>query len=376
MIRTRFAPSPTGYLHIGGARTALFSWAYARKHGGKFILRIEDTDVGRSTEASVQAVLDAMRGLGLDWEEGPFFQMQRLARYKEVADRLIEQGSAYRCWATKEELDAMRERQRARGEKPRYDGRWRPERAKAAGLVPPADRPPVVRFRNPDEGDVVFHDVVKGSITVSNAELDDLVLLRADGVPTYNFGVVADDLDMNITHVIRGDDHVNNTPRQVNIFRALGAQLPQFAHVPMILGADGERLSKRHGAVSVMQYPEDGYLPDALVNYLARLGWSHGDEEIFSKSQLVEWFDLKHVNRAPAHFDPEKLRWLNHQYLKKRSDAELGEEGARRVRALGGKLEGGPTPEKAAALMKDRAETLTGLAEAMLMFYTDVSAAP
>jgi len=227
MVRTRFAPSPTGYLHIGGARTALFSWAYARKHGGKFLLRIEDTDLERSTESSVQAILDAMRWLGLDWDEGPFFQLQRLARYKEVADGLIEQGKAYRCWATKEELDAMRERQRARGEKPRYDGRWRPERAKAAGLVPPADRLPVVRFRNPDEGDVVFHDVVKGSITVSNAELDDLVLLRADGVPTYNFGVVVDDLDMNITHVIRGDDHVNNTPRQVNIFQALGARLPK-----------------------------------------------------------------------------------------------------------------------------------------------------
>src|SRR3989440_9073840 len=256
-VRTRFAPSPTGYLHIGGARTALFSWAYARKHGGKFILRIEDTDLERSTESSVQAILDAMHWLSLNWDEGPFFQMKRLARYKEAAERLIARGKAYHCWATKEELDAMRERQRARGEKPRYDGRWRPERAKAAGLVPPRDRRPVVRLRNPDEGDVIFHDVIKGSITVANAELDDLVLLRADGVPTYNFGVVVDDLDMNITHVIRGDDHVNNTPRQLHIFEALlksnlsdkNSRLPEFAHVPMILGADGERLSKRHGAV-------------------------------------------------------------------------------------------------------------------------------
>jgi len=371
MVRTRFAPSPTGYLHIGGARTALFSWAYARRHGGKFVLRIEDTDLERSTEASVQAILDGMRWLGLDWDEGPIHQMQRLPRYREVAERLLREGRAYRCYCTREELEQMRAAQRARGEKPRYDGRWRDSKD-----APPPGVAPVIRFKNPLGGEVTFHDLVKGPITISNGELDDLVLLREDGVPTYNFGVVVDDLDMNITHVIRGDDHVNNTPRQINIFQALGAALPQFAHVPMILGADGERLSKRHGAVSVMQYPEDGYLPEALVNYLARLGWSHGDEEIFSKAQLVEWFDLGHVNRAPAHFDPEKLRWLNHQYLKKRSDAELGEEGARRVRALGGKLEGGPPPEKAAALMKDRAETLTGLAEAMLMFYTDVRAAP
>jgi len=375
MIRTRFAPSPTGYLHVGGARTALFSWAYARKHGGKFILRIEDTDLERSTEASVQAILDAMRWLELDWDEGPFFQMQRLARYKEVADRLIEQGKAYRCWATREELDAMRERQRARGEKPRYDGRWRPERAKAAGLVPPSDRPPVVRFRNPDEGEVVFHDVVKGSITVSNAELDDLVLLRADGVPTYNFGVVVDDLDMSITHVIRGDDHVNNTPRQVNIFRALGAQLPQFAHVPMILGADGERLSKRHGAVSVMQYREDGYLPEALVNYLARLGWSHGDEEMFMLEQFLQWFDLAHISRSAAQFNPEKLRWLNHQYLRHRPDADLAGLVAPRIERDGGKLSGGPELAAVVALLKERSETLEALAREAMMFYGEPGAA-
>jgi len=369
MVRTRFAPSPTGYLHIGGARTALFSWAYARKHGGKFILRIEDTDLERSTESSVQAILDAMRWLSLDWDEGPFFQMKRLARYKEAAERLIAQGRAYHCWATKEELDAMRERQRSRGEKPRYDGRWRPERAQAVGLVPPRDRPPVVRFRNPDEGDVGFHDLVKGSITVANAELDDLVLLRADGVPTYNFGVVVDDLDMNITHVIRGDDHVNNTPRQVNIFQALGAELPRFAHVPMILGTDGERLSKRHGAVSVMQYPEDGYLPEALVNYLARLGWSHGDEEMFTVEQFLQWFDLAHISRSAAQFNPEKLRWLNHQYLRLRPDADLAELVAPRIERAGGKLAGGPELPAVVALLKERSETLEVLAGEAMMFY-------
>jgi glutamyl-tRNA synthetase len=374
MVRTRFAPSPTGYLHIGGARTALFSWAYARKHGGKFLLRIEDTDLERSTEASVQAILDSMRWLGLGWDEGPFFQMKRLARYKEVAGQLIAQGKAYRCWATRDELDAMRERQRSRGEKPRYDGRWRPERAKAAGLAPPADRPPVVRFRNPEEGEVSFHDLIKGPITVANAELDDLVLLRADGVPTYNFGVVVDDLDMKITHVIRGDDHVNNTPRQVNIFRALGAELPQFAHVPMILGADGERLSKRHGAVSVMQYAEDGCLPEALVNYLARLGWSHGDEEMFPVAQFIEWFDLAHVSHSAAQFNPEKLRWLNQQYLRRRPDAELAQLVAPRVERDGGKLAGGPELAAVVALFKERSETLNELAEQAMMFYGEARA--
>jgi glutamyl-tRNA synthetase len=371
MVRTRFAPSPTGYLHIGGARTALFSWAYARRHAGKFVLRIEDTDLERSTEESVKAILDAMSWLGLDWDEGPFFQMQRLARYREIADRLIAQGLAYPCWATKEELDAMRERQRARGEKPRYDGRWRPERARAAGLTPPADRPPVVRFRNPDEGDVVFNDLVKGPITVANAELDDLVLLRADGVPTYNFGVVVDDIDMEITHVIRGDDHVNNTPRQINIFRALGAELPRFAHVPMILGADGERLSKRHGAVSVMQYRDDGYLPEALLNYLARLGWSHGDEEIFSKPRFVEWFDLVHVSRSPAQFNPEKLRWLNHQYFKQSPDADLARLVRPLIEAYGGRIAQGPPLESVIGLLKSRSETAEAAAEMAMMFYGD-----
>ena len=271
MIRTRFAPSPTGYLHVGGARTALFCWAYATKHGGTFILRIEDTDRERSTRESVMAILDAMQWLGLDYE-GPHSQMDRLGRYRMVAEQLIKKDQAYYCYASREELDVLREQQRARGEKPRYDGRWRTENAKKLGLRPPPGAQPVVRFRNPDQGEVTFNDLVKGPITVANGELDDLVLLRADGIPTYNFGVVVDDIDMAITHVIRGDDHVNNTPRQINIYRALGTSLPRFAHVPMILGADGERLSKRHGAVSVTQYRDDGYLPEALVNYLARLG--------------------------------------------------------------------------------------------------------
>jgi glutamyl-tRNA synthetase len=328
-VRTRFAPSPTGFLHIGGARTALFSRAYARRHGGTFVLRIEDTDLERSTQASVQAILDGMRWLGLDWDEGPFFQMQRLERYREVADGLVASGHAYPCWATKEELDALREQQRARNEKPRYDGRWRPERARAAGLVPPKGRPPVIRFRTPDEGTVGWKDLVKGPIEFPNAELDDLVILRADGVPTYNFGVVVDDLDMKITQVIRGDDHVNNTPRQIHIFRAMGDPLPEFGHLPMILGADGERLSKRHGAVSVTQYRDEGFLPEALANYLARLGWSHGDDEIFSMAELDRWFDLSHVSHSAARFDPDKLAWLNQQYLKRADDARRCSRSAR-----------------------------------------------
>ncbi len=368
MTKTRFAPSPTGYLHIGGARTALYCWAYARKHGGAFILRIEDTDRERSTQESVQAILDAMAWLSLAYE-GPYSQMDRLARYREVADQLIREGNAYHCYATKEELDQLREQQRARGEKPRYDGRWRPENARKAGLIPPPDAQPVVRFRNPDEGAVTFNDLVKGAITVANSELDDLVLLRADGIPTYNFGVVVDDIDMEITHVIRGDDHVNNTPRQINIYRALAARLPQFAHVPMILGQDGERLSKRHGAVSVMQYRDDGYLPEALVNYLARLGWSHGDEEVFSREQLVEWFDLEHVSKSPARFDPEKLAWLNAQYLKRTDDARLAALAAPFLADSGCDISHGPPLEKVMALLKERAPTVKELANAAVYFY-------
>ncbi|MGQ0511196.1 MAG: glutamate--tRNA ligase [Betaproteobacteria bacterium] len=365
-VRTRFAPSPTGFLHIGGARTALFSWAWARKHGGTFVLRIEDTDLERSTEASVNAILESMTWLGLDWDEGPFFQMKRLARYKAVADQLIAAGHAYRCWMTREELDALRREQAEKGQKPRYDGRWRPERAKALGLVPPADRPPVIRFRTPEEGSVGWNDLVKGPIAFPNAELDDLVLLRADGVPTYNFGVVVDDLDMAITHVIRGDDHVNNTPRQIHIFNAMGAALPGFAHVPMILGADGERLSKRHGAVSVTQYRDEGFLPEALVNCLARLGWSHGNDEMLPIGNIVKWFDFAHVSRSAAQFDPAKAHWLNQQYIRQADDARLAKLAAPH---LEGKLAGGPPLEKVVALLKDRANSIPHLAEEAMLFY-------
>jgi glutamyl-tRNA synthetase len=367
-IRTRFAPSPTGYLHIGGARTALFSWAFARQKGGEFVLRIEDTDRERSTQASVDAILDGMKWLGLDWDEGPVYQMDRLARYKEVADDLIRRGLAYPCYASKDELDAMREAQRAAGLKPRYDGRWRPENA--ASKAPPAGVEPVIRFRNPDDGDVVWHDLVKGTISINNSELDDLVILRADGVPTYNFGVVIDDWDMGITQVIRGDDHVNNTPRQINLLRAIGAPVPDYAHVPMILGHDGERLSKRHGAVSVLQYEDDGYLPEALLNYLARLGWSHGDDEVFSLQQMVEWFDLGHISRSPARFDGEKLGWINQQYLKICPAPRLGELLRPRLEQAGLNVDDGPDVARVADLLRERGVTLNELADAAHYFYT------
>ncbi|HEY0337374.1 MAG TPA: glutamate--tRNA ligase [Burkholderiales bacterium] len=371
MVRTRFAPSPTGYLHIGGARTALFCWAYAKKCSGTFVLRIEDTDRERSTKASVQAILDSMQWLGLEYE-GPYFQMERLERYRAVAEELVRQGNAYYDYASKEDLETLREQQRSRGEKPRYDGRWRPENAQRLGLTPPAGVTPVIRFKNPDEGAVTFNDLVKGSITVANAELDDLVLMRSDGIPTYNFGVVVDDIDMQISHVIRGDDHVNNTPRQVNIYRALRAPLPQFAHVPMILGQDGERLSKRHGAVSVMQYQEEGYLPEAVLNYLARLGWSHGDDEKFTRDQLVQWFDFEHISKSPARFDPEKLRWLNTQYIKEADDLRLAELTKPFLVAAGCDVAVGPRLEKVIALLKERVSTIKELAVAAVYFYCRV----
>jgi glutamyl-tRNA synthetase len=364
MIRTRFAPSPTGYLHIGGARTALFAWAYARRHGGKFVLRIEDTDRERSTPESVQAIFDGMRWLGLDWDEGPMFQTQQLDRYRKVAQKLIDEGKAYRCYCSKEELDALREAQRARGEKPRYDGRWRDSK-----LTAPLNARPVIRFKNPLVGDVGWEDLVKGRIVVSNTELDDLVILRADGMPTYNFGVVVDDIDMAITHVIRGDDHVNNTPRQINIYRALGTDLPKFAHVPMILGSDGERLSKRHGAVSVTQYRDNGFLPEALLNYLARLGWSHGDEEKFSSKQLVEWFGFDHISTSPARFDPEKLTWLNQQYMKETDDLRLAELVRPFLERDGRDIRSGPALTRVAALLKERVTTIKELADAAVYFY-------
>ncbi len=370
-IRTRFAPSPTGYLHIGGARTALFSWAYARKLGGTFILRIEDTDLERSTLESERAILDGMSWLNLDYDEGPFYQMQRMDRYKAVIQQMLDQGTAYHCYTTPEELDAMREAQRARGEKPRYDGHWRPEQGKALPIPPDGIRP-VVRFKNPAHGAAAWDDLVKGKIVFENSELDDLIIARADGTPTYNFCVVVDDLDMRITHVIRGDDHVNNTPRQINILKALGAALPLYAHVPMILGSDGERLSKRHGAVSVIQYAEDGFLPEALINYLARLGWSHGDEEIFSMQQFIEWFDLRHISKSAAQFDPEKLRWLNQHYIKLADNARLAELVHEYLAERGVQVNESPKLEAVIALYKERTATLLELADEAEVFYIEI----
>ncbi|HJW27531.1 MAG TPA: glutamate--tRNA ligase [Rhodocyclaceae bacterium] len=370
-VRTRFAPSPTGYLHIGGARTALFSWAYARRHGGQFILRIEDTDVARSTPEAVQAILDGMQWLGLEHDEGPFYQMQRMDRYKEVIQQMLAAGTAYYCYTSKEELDALRAEQEARKEKPRYDGRWRPEPGKTLP-TPPAGVAPVVRFKNPKDGVVAWDDQVKGRIEFANSELDDLIIARGDGTPTYNFCVVVDDWDMGITHVIRGDDHVNNTPRQINILQALGAEVPQYAHLSMILGDDGTKLSKRHGAVSVMQYDEDGYLPDAVINYLARLGWSHGDNEIFSRQQFIEWFDLDHITASAAQFNTEKLLWLNQHYMKQMPAAELAAKVKPRLAARGIDTDRGPDLARAVALYQDRCNTLNVLADELEVFYVPI----
>src|SRR5437870_3523071 len=367
-VRTRFAPSPTGFLHLGGARTALFAWAFARHHGGTFILRIEDTDVERSTPAAIQAILDAMEWLGLDYDEGPFYQMQRMDRYREALADMLERGLAYRCYMSTQELDALRASQVARGEKPRYDGRWRPENLKP-GQTPPAGVPPVIRFKNPLIGSVAWDDQIKGRIEIANDELDDLVIARSDGTPTYNFGAVVDDLDMQITHVIRGDDHVNNTPRQINMIRALGAEPPVYGHLPTVLGSDGAKLSKRHGAVSVMHYAEDGFLPDAMINALARLGWSHGDDEVFSRAQLVEWFDIGHVHAAPARFDGDKLRWVNHEHIKRLPDAALGERLRPFLEKAKLDVSNGPPPASVAALLRDRAPTLVRMAQEAEYFY-------
>ncbi|HNT40597.1 MAG TPA: glutamate--tRNA ligase [Rubrivivax sp.] len=379
-VRTRIAPSPTGFLHLGTARTALYSWAYARHHGGQFVLRIEDTDVERSSEESVQQILDSMRWLGLDYDEGPHYQMQRLARYHEVAERMIAGGSAYRCWATPEELEAMREAQRARGEKTRYDGRWRPAPGKRLP-PPPAGVRPVVRFANPQHGSVAWDDLVKGPIRIANEEIDDLIILRpppADappgtlGVPTYNFAVVVDDLDMGITHVFRGDEHINNTPWQINLFRALGAPLPQYGHCPIILGDDGQKLSKRRGAVSVTAYEEMGYLPEAMLNYLARLGWSHGDDELFTREQMVQWFDGSHLARSPAQWDPAKLAWVNAHYVRQADDARLAALVVQQLARRG--IDAGPAGSLAAAcaLYKDRCSTVVELADWIGMMFVDV----
>jgi glutamyl-tRNA synthetase len=370
-VRTRFAPSPTGYLHIGGARTALFSWAYARRHGGTFVLRIEDTDVARSTPEAVQAIMDGMNWLDLNWDEGPFYQMQRMDRYKVVIQEMLAAGTAYPCYMPPEELDALREAQRARGEKPRYDGRWRPEAGKVLPEVP-AGVLPAIRFRNPVDGVVAWNDLVKGRIEIANAEMDDLIIARPDGTPTYNFCVVVDDLDMGITQVIRGDDHVNNTPRQINILKALGGEVPQYAHLSMILGDDGQKLSKRHGAVSVTQYDDDGYLPEAVINYLARLGWSHGDNEIFSREQLVEWFDLDHITPSAAQFNTEKLNWLNAHYIKQADNARLAADVSRRLARREVDPEAGPVLEALIGLYKDRVSTLNELADAVEPFYIDL----
>jgi glutamyl-tRNA synthetase len=368
-FRTRFAPSPTGFLHIGGARTALYCWLEARHRGGQFILRIEDTDRERSTDAAVQAILDGMHWLGLDPDEGPFYQTQRMDRYREVAQALHDAGKAYWAYESKEELDAMRAAMKQRGEKPRYDGR-----ARDADLPYRDDPDRVLRFRNPQSGSVVFDDKIKGRVEWANAELDDFVMLRSDGFPTYNFAVVVDDLDMRITEVIRGDDHVNNTPRQINLYEALGAPVPTFAHLPMILGPDGQKLSKRHGAVGVMQYREDGYLPHALLNYLVRLGWSHGDQEIFSIKEMIELFDIANVNHSAARFDFAKLGWLNQHYLKEGDPRELGKELAWQLERLGLDVSKGPDPAEVVLALRERAQTLRAMAEQARIWYAPIAA--
>ena len=372
MIRTRFAPSPTGFLHIGGARTALFSWAFARHHGGKFVLRIEDTDVARSTPEAVQGILDGMNWLNLAYDEGPFYQMQRMDRYKAVIQQMLDNGSAYYCYTSPEELEQMREEQRAKGLKPRYDGTWRPEPGKTLP-TPPAGVQPVVRFRNPTEGIVAWDDLVKGRIEIANAELDDLVIARTDFTPTYNFCVVVDDWEMGITHVIRGDDHVNNTPRQINILKALGAEVPAYAHLSMILGDDGQKLSKRHGAVSVMQYDDNGYLPEAVTNYLARLGWSHGDDEVFSMEQFCAWFDLDHITPSAAQFNTEKLNWLNAHYIKQAENSRLVALVQPRLEKRGITVTTDVSLEAIIALYKERVSNLNELADAAEAFYREIT---
>lgn len=366
MVKTRFAPSPTGYLHIGGARTALFSWLYARRHGGPFVLRIEDTDLERSTPEAVNAILEGMNWLGLDYDEGPFYQTQRFDRYQEVLRQLLRDGSAYYCYCTREELEALRAEQMARKEKPRYDGRYRDYQG------PP--RPgvePVVRFKNPLNGQVVVEDLIRGNIMFQNAELDDLIIARADGSPTYNFCVVVDDMDMNITHVIRGDDHINNTPRQINILKALGAKVPCYAHVPMILGPDGQKLSKRHGAASVMECRDQGYMPEAVLNFLVRLGWSHGDQEIFSLDEMIECFDLDGCNKAASAINPSKLIWLNKHYLKTLDPVHVARHLSWHIGQLGIDPSEGPALPEVVRAFAERSETLCDMARAASFLYRE-----
>jgi glutamyl-tRNA synthetase len=369
-VRTRFAPSPTGYLHLGGARTALYSWAFARHFGGTFVLRIEDTDLERSTPEAVQAIIEGMAWLGLNHDEGPFYQMQRMDRYREVVGQMLEAGTAYHCYSSPEEVQAMRERATAAGQKPRYDGTWRPEPGKTLPAIPEG-RKPVVRFKNPLDGEVTWNDFVKGTITIGNKELDDLVIARTDGTPTYNFCVAIDDLDMEISHVLRGDDHVNNTPRQINILRAIGAALPEYGHLPMILGSDGAKMSKRKDAVNVMQYPAEGYLPEAILNYLARLGWSHGDEEVFSMEQVCAWFDGSHLSNSAAQFNIEKLNWLNNHYIKQADNERLAELAKPRMLANGAVFEGAPALATVLGLLKERTNTVNELSDAAMLFFRE-----
>jgi glutamyl-tRNA synthetase len=367
-VVTRFAPSPTGMLHIGGVRTALFSWLYARHHAGKFILRVEDTDRERSTDDAVRVILDGMHWLQLDADEGPYYQSQRYPRYRAVIAQLLERGAAYRCYCTREELEAMRQQQLARKEKPRYDGRCREHQQVRAGVEP------AIRFKNPLEGEVVVDDQVHGRVVFQNRELDDLIIERSDGNPTYNFCVVVDDMDMGVTHVIRGDDHLNNTPRQINLLRAMDATPPVYAHVPMILGADGAKLSKRHGALSVLQYQEDGFLADALLNYLVRLGWSHGDQEVFTREEMIAAFDIKDVNKAASAFDPEKLLWLNQQHMMRAPVATLATGLRSRLAALGVEASDDRLLEGVVNAQRERARTLNEMAQNSLFFFCDIEA--
>ncbi len=365
-IKTRFAPSPTGYLHVGGARTALFSWLHAKKNNGQFVLRIEDTDLERSTQESVDAILEGMEWLGLDYDEGPIYQTHRFERYKEIIQQLLDQGDAYYCYCSKEELESLREQQMANKEKPRYNGKCRHNAEVKEGVSP------VVRFRNPEEGVVILSDLVKGEINIANKELDDLIIARSDETPTYNLTVVVDDMDMGITDVVRGDDHVNNTPRQINILKALGAELPRYAHLPMILGDDGARLSKRHGAVGVMQYRDDGYLPEALLNYLVRLGWSHGDQELFTREEMIQLFDLSDVNVAASAFNTEKLLWINHQYIMNSEPELVAKHLSWHMlqRDIDVETEG-PSLVDIVKAQRERSKTLVDMAEASLYFYKD-----
>ncbi|GAA4496960.1 glutamate--tRNA ligase [Pseudaeromonas paramecii] len=368
-VKTRFAPSPTGFLHVGGARTALYSWLFARHHQGTFVLRIEDTDLERSTQEAIDAIMEGMNWLGLNWEEGPFYQTKRFDRYNQVIDQLLAEGKAYRCYCSKERLEALREQQMAAGEKPRYDGCCRDGQHHHS-----ADEPHVIRFRNPQDGVVAFDDHVRGHIEFANSELDDLIIRRTDGAPTYNFCVVIDDWDMEITHVVRGEDHVNNTPRQINIYKALGAPVPEFAHVSMILGDDGAKLSKRHGAVSVMQYRDDGYLPEALLNYLVRLGWSHGDQEIFSMAEMIQYFSLNAINKSASAFNTDKLKWLNNHYIRSLDPAYVAKHLEWHLHDQGIDFSQGPALTEVVTLLAERCQTLVEMAGQSRYFFEEYEA--